>query len=234
MPLNKTKGNMYAFITHTWNPIKGECPHNCSYCYVKKIHKRFGLAERPSIVSERFGYTLGRNKFIFVGSAFDCWAENVPDDWIRHIISFVAGNSPQNAFLFQTKNPARFLEWMPEIPNSVRFCVTLESSRNYPEYYGNSPAIVERVEAFAKITRPKMITIEPVLDFDTSYFVRLIQNCGNVHQVNIGADSGRNHLQEPPREKLEALLDILAPHTRIHLKSNLRRILPESRYYEDV
>lgn len=27
MGLNKAKGNMYEFITHTWNPIKGKCPH---------------------------------------------------------------------------------------------------------------------------------------------------------------------------------------------------------------
>lgn len=27
---------MYDFVTHTWNTIKGECPHDCSYCYMKK------------------------------------------------------------------------------------------------------------------------------------------------------------------------------------------------------
>ena len=35
MGLNKQKGNMYAFVTHTWNPIRGKCPHDCSYCYMK-------------------------------------------------------------------------------------------------------------------------------------------------------------------------------------------------------
>ena len=34
--LKKSTGNMYEFITHTWNPIVGECYHKCSYCYVKK------------------------------------------------------------------------------------------------------------------------------------------------------------------------------------------------------
>ena len=32
--LNVAKGNMYGFITHTWNPIKGHCYHQCSYCYM--------------------------------------------------------------------------------------------------------------------------------------------------------------------------------------------------------
>ena len=29
---------MYEFVTHTWNPIKGKCYHDCSYCYMKKIN----------------------------------------------------------------------------------------------------------------------------------------------------------------------------------------------------
>ena len=35
--LRESKGNMYDFITHTWNPIKGKCLHNCSYCYMKRF-----------------------------------------------------------------------------------------------------------------------------------------------------------------------------------------------------
>lgn len=34
MTINKSKGNMYPFVSHTWNPIKGKCPHNCSYCLI--------------------------------------------------------------------------------------------------------------------------------------------------------------------------------------------------------
>ena len=32
MGLNKSKGNMYEFTTHTYNTIKGKCPHDCGYC----------------------------------------------------------------------------------------------------------------------------------------------------------------------------------------------------------
>jgi hypothetical protein len=53
-------------------------------------------------------------------------------------------------------------------------------------------------------------------------------------EVNIGADSGNNNLPEPSREKVEKLLELLAPHAKIHLKKNPRRILPESRRYESV
>ena len=36
MALNKSAGNMYDFVTHTWNTVKGLCPHGCSYCYMKR------------------------------------------------------------------------------------------------------------------------------------------------------------------------------------------------------
>jgi hypothetical protein len=34
MPLKKATGNMYSWITHTWNAIRGKCGFNCSYCFV--------------------------------------------------------------------------------------------------------------------------------------------------------------------------------------------------------
>lgn len=39
MGLTKAKGNMYPWVTHLWNPISGPCPHACTYCYVKSMHR---------------------------------------------------------------------------------------------------------------------------------------------------------------------------------------------------
>jgi len=33
MGLNASKGQMYEWVTHTWNAIKGKCLHDCSYCH---------------------------------------------------------------------------------------------------------------------------------------------------------------------------------------------------------
>lgn len=38
--LNEATGNMYTWITHTWNTVKGECPHGCIYCYMKRFGKQ--------------------------------------------------------------------------------------------------------------------------------------------------------------------------------------------------
>ena len=36
MALNKSTGNMYAFVSHTYNPLKGECEHSCTYCFMRR------------------------------------------------------------------------------------------------------------------------------------------------------------------------------------------------------
>lgn len=39
MGLNKSKGNMYEFITDTYNIVKGACDFGCSYCYMSPLCK---------------------------------------------------------------------------------------------------------------------------------------------------------------------------------------------------
>ncbi len=68
------------------------------------------------------------------------------------------------------------------------------------------------------------VTIEPIMDFDMDIMVQLIRDC-NAKQVNIGADSGRNNLPEPTKEKVLQLVSELQKFTVIHNKSNLQRLL---------
>ena len=77
--LNKSKGNMYEFVTHTWNAIKGECYHQCSYCYMK----RWGRLKPVRLDEKELKTDLGNDNFIFVGSSCDMFAQNIPDEWIK-------------------------------------------------------------------------------------------------------------------------------------------------------
>jgi len=79
MALNKSKGNMYEFVTHTWNAIKGECPHDCSYCYMK----RWGKLNPIRLDTREFKTDLGEGNFIFVGSSCDMFADSIPYEWIE-------------------------------------------------------------------------------------------------------------------------------------------------------
>ena len=207
---------MYDFVTHTWNTIKGECYHDCTYCYMK----RWGKLNPVRFDEKELKTDLGTGNFIFVGSSCDMWAQNIPDEWIAKTICH-CDKFNENSYLFQTKNPRNIRRIL--VPNS-HVCVTLETNRHYPEIMRNSPTPQERVEQMKLIRHPLFVTIEPVIDFDLPVFVELIKECELV-QVNIGADSGNNNLPEPPKEKLLELIAELETFTRVNQKTNLKRLL---------
>jgi len=216
MALNKSKGNMYDFINHTWNPIKGKCFHDCSYCYMK----RWGNQKPVRLDEKEFKTDLGKDNFIFVGSSCDIFAEDIPDNWIYSILNYC--QKYNNKYFFQSKNPKRFKlikNWMDGI--SMFFCTTLESNRDYPKIMNNSPKIENRLVHYIDY-----ITIEPILDFDVKELLEMIIMC-QIKQVNIGADSGHNDLPEPPKEKIFELIAELEKFTKVKLKKNLNRLLKE-------
>jgi protein gp37 len=171
---------------------------------------------------------LGKFNKIFVCSGCDLFHPDVPDWWIE-FIGQQAFDYSMNTYILHTKNPGRAVKFFSDFPIGAILCATIESNIPWPGI-SKAPQPFERFEYLKKWSGERMITVEPILDFDVMTFSEMILSV-NPSQVNIGADSGHNKLPEPSREKLEALLDILAPHTRIHLKRNLRRILPESGYY---
>ena len=233
MGLNKAKGNMYGFITHTWNPVKGKCGYCCSYCYVKRVAKRFGTEQSVPYFDEKALNALinVRNGYVFVCSSIDLFHKDVPYEWIERVMGITENNPAfDNRYLWHSKNPERVLEFQARFQEQDMLCVTIETNRHYE--LSKAPHPVKRFNALYRWDKPWMLTIEPILDFDKDDFIALIIATGNMPvQVNIGADSGGNKLPEPPKEKVEELIELLAPYTTIHLKKNLRRILPESRYY---
>lgn len=215
MGLNISKGNMYKFVTHTWNTVKGECFHDCSYCYMK----RWGKLKPVRFDHKELKTNLGEGNFIFVGSSCDMWAKNIPKEWIFDTLFHCS--KFENKYMFQTKNPQNIRRILP--PNSS-VCVTLESNRFYPEVMRSSPPPTERVLQMRLIRHPLYITIEPILDFDLAIFLEMIKVCDPI-QVNIGADSGNNGLPEPSKEKILALISKMEKFTKVKQKSNLARLL---------
>lgn len=212
MALNKSKGNMYSWITHTYNIIKGLCPHMCSYCYMHRWRNlkdiRFDEKELKT--------DLESGNFIFVGSSCDMWAKNIPKEWIEKVISKCMNF--QNNYLFQSKNPKRFKEF--KLPLNFHYCTTIETNRVYTEM-GNTPDPMDR--SF-DIPNKSYITIEPIFDFDLIDFLTILR-LANPIQINIGADSGNNNLPEPPKEKILELISELEKFTKVKLKTNLNRLI---------
>lgn len=216
--LNKQKGNMYPFVTHTWNPIKGKCPHDCSYCYMK-VYKNLGELR---LDEKALKDDLGSDNFIFVGSSNDLFQEDIPDEWISRTLGHCR-LFPNNKYLFQTKNPSRMLEFRDDFPPTEN-CIwgtTIETNRHICNI-SKAPPPLDRTNL--KFFPNRMCTIEPIMDFDLGELVLIIKDI-NPKWVNIGADSKNHNLPEPSKEKVESLITELKKFTEVKIKDNLKRLI---------
>ena len=98
--LKKASGNMYEFITHTWNPISGECPHECKYCYAMYKYNKT-IKDKIRLRDDSFRDDFKTGNFIFVGSGIDIFADEIPHIWIKKIMDYCAQD---NIDLFGTRN----------------------------------------------------------------------------------------------------------------------------------
>lgn len=222
MALNESKGNMYSWITHTWNTVKGKCPHGCTYCYMS----RWGNQKTVRFDESELKTDLGNGNFIFVGSSCDLFAKSIPDLWINKTLKHM--ENFDNKYLIQSKDPNRILDYIhcTVISEKTVICTTIESDSYYPFIMKDSPHPMSRSIAMQDISEvvDTYVTIEPILDFHLDHMVKMIKRC-NPKQVNIGADSGNNNLPEPPKEKILELIDELKKFTTIDQKRNLSRLL---------
>jgi protein gp37 len=192
-----------------------------------------GKEQNPLHLDEKELKTnLGTGNFIFVCSGCDLFHPDVSDEWIIRVLA-VTDHFPQNKYLLHTKNPQRVNDFSDWLDDTYTLCTTIESDL-IPTGISNAPTFGQRIDGLQKFKGHRMITIEPILEFGSpASFASCIHSCYPC-QVNIGADSGHNHLPEPSPEKIAALIEALRPFTKVELKDNLRRILPESRYYESA
>jgi hypothetical protein len=162
---------------------------------------------------------------IFVSDMGDLWGEWVPNEWIKKVLKAVE-QSPDATFLFLTKNPVRYYEFLHQMPDKVVLGTTIESNR---QLVGTSkaPPVFWRAWAMTHLDfRPKMVSIEPILDFDMEPFVRMIQL---IHPefVYCGMDNWNHHLPEPTLEKTQLLITELRKFTEVREKT-IRRAWYES------
>ncbi len=237
MPLNKPSGNMYPWA-YTWNPVAGECPHGCIYCYVPgKVApwlERMGNDKyygEPRLVESELKVRLvvPNGYVIFVQSCGDLFAYGVDDLIIGRVLNRIR-EFPNTTFLLQTKNPERFFDF--NIPQNCILGTTLESNRNH--MLSKAPTPAERYHVFRILNATRdiagnkiyrlMLSLEPILDFDLPFFAEWIR-CVEPEFVSVGADSGNSHLPEPSSEKLKKLLSQLNLITEVRRKKNLNRLL---------
>jgi hypothetical protein len=192
--------------------------------------KRWGTLKPLRLDEKEMKTDLGKGNFIFVGSSTDMFADgevnpaNYP--FVERVLDRMWAFS-ENKYLLQSKDPWAFDGEMWRFPDNTVFCTTIETNRWYPEIMNNSPSPEYRAWGMgrsAQVGHKNYVTIEPIMDFDLPEMVDLIRECNPV-QVNIGADSGNNHLPEPTMDKLLQLVEELERFAVVYQKKNLGRLL---------
>lgn len=226
MPLNKQRGNMYPWVTHTWNPIRG-CLHGCIYCYVKSMPS---YNSKPRLVEKELKCNLGEGNTIFIGSSSDMFGWWVPDKWIEKVLTHT--QEFDNTYFFQSKNPSRFAEFAKLFPPETLLGTTIETNRGMK--LSVAPDIHERIGGLQPLSLGThhltdrqfntFVSIEPIMDFDLDWFVASIRII-KPKFVSVGADSKHHGLPEPSPEKIGKLLLALEGFTEVRIKNNLWRLL---------
>lgn len=208
----ENKTNMYVHSVKQWNPFVG-CRHDCKYCVssfqaqLKRWAKK-GCLKCYNFVPHEHDERLDQNlpntkyaQFIFTCSSGDiafCRTE-----YLKRIVDRIRSERDKT-FLIQSKNPRTFDR--VQFPDNVILGITLETNRD--DLCGDiskAPMCSQRYRDFLEVKHPvKMVTIEPVLDFNLDVMVAWIENI-NPCMVWLGYDSRRNCLQEPELDKVKQL-----------------------------
>ena len=222
---------MFSFITETWNPLGGACPHKCIYCWSRRLQKRYNLIKyhgKPRLIKKELNRKFKPGGFVFVQDMTDLFAEKVSTRLIREILSRIREFS-KTKFLLLTKNPGRYKDLILSIPENCVLGATIETNGwesekgNFYPSVSKAPHPLERIEALRKlrdwdVPHQIMVSIEPILDFDLGVFMGYLMDVSPDFVV-VGYDNYSNRLPEPPLKKTLRLIERLERFTIVYRKT---------------
>ncbi len=160
---------------------------------------------------------------IFVSDMADMFANFIPDNWIKQVLNHIS-RFPEADFLFMTKNPKRYLELLSYIPKNAILGATIETTNDeiiQTDKVSTAPLPSERYQAMKTLDwERKIVSIEPILDFDLTTFVKWIDNI-NPFIVYVGYDNYCHKLREPTLENTMNLMQKL-PESTLVIKKSIR------------
>jgi len=227
---------MFSIITRTWNPVTG-CLHGCRYCWARKLaltklrnKERYAKGFIPRLNEEEFKVKFNEGEMVFVSDMGDLFGDFIPREWIVRVINHIR-KFPRTFFLFLTKNPQRYEEFIDIMPENAILGATIETNRDalYIEHkISRAPLPSVRIKAMIDLTwDKKFISIEPVLDFDLETFLSQLMRI-NPTMIYIGYDNYGNRLPEPPLSKVLALIERLSRSPILVITKTLRQAWSES------
>lgn len=210
-------GNMYQLSKKQWNPFVG-CKYECVYCTpsFQRALKRQSCALCQSYLPhwhhERLDQRLPPTRYMqFI---FACSSGDVAHAQISKLITLFdrMRRMTKHIFLMQSKNPRIFNDMRLKKGPNLILGTTIETNRDgfnrAPYDYAKisrAPRPRSRYRWMQELKHPlKMVTIEPVLDFDLDVLIDWIRTLNPV-VVWLGYDSKGCHLPEPSLAKVRLL-----------------------------
>lgn len=211
--------NMYA-DAKTWSPFKG-CKFDCIYCVPsfqkqakRQMHNCMDCYNYiPHFHQDRLS-KIPSSKIVFVcGNADISFADSAQLTQIIDAINDYNRKHPfaDKTFYMQSKSPSCLEPFLGKLPKNVIILTTLETNRdNGYDKISKAPVPSERYRQLLALKYPrKVVTIEPLLDFDVEVFAEWIQNI-KPEYVWLGFNSkDKPILPEPSPDKVKAFADIL-------------------------
>jgi DNA repair photolyase len=232
MSMTKSTGNMYPWTTHTHTHLAGKCSHGCSYCYVQAMERRYNSGRYAGdlrLIEKEFDVNYGSGKTIFIEHCNDLFADKVHGGWIGRIIDH-CNKWPDNTYVFQTKNPDRYMPWVEVMPPKRLLGCTIETNdwRRLNTIAPDAPEPISRAYAMWKLSNEgerTFITVEPIIDCDPDTLAKWITHI-KPEFVNIGADSKGGNLPEPSATDVRKLIRLITEAgIEIREKRNLDRLM---------
>lgn len=198
------------------------CGFKCTYCAFKDSLRRSSCGKcrafkphfHPESMRRKPPKTQGE-EFITIGFTGDISFIDVEEGELLAVLDYVC-KYPERTFFLQSKDPAFFQQFVR--PENLILGTTIETNRthgiNVPggiEYsqISKAPPPKERFEAMKLIERRKIVTVEPILDFDPDIFFSWIVALDPIVYIGYDSHPETNMLPEPPLKKtLEFIHDL--------------------------
>jgi len=209
--------------TKTWNPAVG-CNFDCLYCepsfkrQLKRVARNIGCHDCYDYVPHYHPERLNKipsAPIIFVFGTGEIYFYD--SSYVRKTFSAIDNHKPRmkKIYYFQSKNPVcfnQYLDWFKENQDKVILLTTLETNKRYTGITKAPPPDIRFKDFYDLDYSRKVVTIEPVMDFNFETFLMwmlLLRNQGTLEYVWYGYDSKNCGLPEPSIIKSQLFVNTL-------------------------
>jgi protein gp37 len=217
--MNKTK---IEWCDYTINPIRGLCPMACSYCYARRMYRRFKLNPEIRYIEPGFYCndiaTIKNPSRIFWCSTFELFHDSIPDLWRKDIIQAVR-YFQQHTHIFLTKQTQNLPRRFPDN------CWVGASATNWDMAFN---ALWNFQDVNASV---KFISFEPLLDWKSHRELEGWFRKSGISWVILGQQTPTKMSTQPMIEWIREIMEAAdTAGVPIFLKNNLKPLLSKYAY----